>query len=374
VALVLAIDDAPTADAAALRTTIEDRIAAELPSTLTALRRCGFDADPAGWPVTDFRFVVVRPSAGLDSMWTTPSDDPNLRLQSNTWSPDGTALFSAVRLALDGGPTAAAGAPYSLLSSVRYTVDLLAGNRVPATDAEQHVADAGSDAGIEVVVATTRDDESAGSVATYELPSTLFGHPSVTKVVPVGPGGCTDTETPDAAPRLDAWDPLGNSRVWPCWFDAQGWLGILGVGADCVPRCLDSPIAVDSDGSAECLVTVTALDSAPCDPARGWADPMGSDGVRRPKTTRDPTGTDQRTCEVQQLTGDALEKCRTTEDCPDCGSGWCRTDLTDLGWQDSDCHGRGGTPHVRFVGGALAGSNAGLAFTCNLVAAEPTQH
>lgn len=302
-------------------------------------------------------------------MWTTPFDDPNLRLQSNTWNPDGTALANAVQASFANGPTAAAGAPYPLLSAVRYTVDLLAGARDPATDAERHVADAGTGAHVEVVVATTRDDESAGTVATYALPSNALGNPFVHTVLPAGPGGCSATVPAPLAPRVDEWHPI-ESLSWPCSINAIGWIGILGVAADCVPLCLESPIVVDADGSAECRVTVTALDSAPCDPARGWVDPPGG-----PAVTRDPSGLDFRKCEVQELTGDALEKCRSTEDCPDCGSGWCRTDLTDItGWQDADCHGGGVTTHLRFVGGAIAGSNAGLAFTCNLVAAEPTQH
>jgi hypothetical protein len=103
----------------------------------------------------------------------------------------------------------------------------------------------------------------------------------------------------------------------------------------------------------------------PCDPERGWLDPLDEQGNRVPTMISDENGT-QRVCEIRQLG----EPCPSSPACEGCGSGWCR-----IAPEVKPAFGEMGYDHclpgrypskLRLVGGALAGSCARFSIICNL--------
>jgi hypothetical protein len=372
--VVLVLDDAPTPDAANLRQAVVTAFGSEVGRLLGTERTCGSPvSDPAGWPVVHSPVVIVHPSAPLEERWTTPTDDPALDFRSNGWSDDGTALTDAVARGLSA-PLAATGTPYSLLESVRATLDILGGRVAPGNVAEQRLADAQPARLIELVVATTRDDESPLAVTAYSAPQVDGLQVSTTVVAPgtqPTPGFC-ESDAASVTGRIGEWlrsSGRPSTLAWPCDAPITDSFALFGI-VDCGALCWGAPIIVDAGGTAECRILAVGDTSEPCDPARGWIDPAGDDGSRRSTLETDDLGTVHRLCEIQQLTGDALANCRTSRECPDCGSGWCRTDLTGLGWDDSDCPSPGVVPHLRFVGGALAGARASVRISCALTHEE----
>jgi hypothetical protein len=222
-------------------------------------------------------------------------------------------------------------------------------------------------------MATSRDDDSPLPVASYDVPFLEgdTGQLGGRVIFPFDdPAHCSYAS--DAGLRTSAWaDRLRSAHLietlgWPCGADHLDDYGLLPLGhtdGEGFGFCLTRPIRVGPTGEAECRITaISRHPTDPCASERGWADPMGPDGVRRSVTGTGEVG-NFRMCEVQQLGGVSLEECRTTVECDGCGSGWCRTELPYLA--ERHC-----LPHVasqlRFVGGSLAGSDARFRLLCEL--------
>lgn len=129
---------------------------------------------------------------------------------------------------------------------------------------------------------------------------------------------------------------------------------------DTPDTCFEHLLAILPDGRAECRVLVTTPGEDPCPADRGWLDPYNGDGVRNPLTVM-KDGSPARVCEIQELTGDALDACRGTEACDGCGSGWCEPTLDAL---TPSCD--PGHKPLRFVGTAAAGAAGTVEEACYL--------
>jgi hypothetical protein len=99
-----------------------------------------------------------------------------------------------------------------------------------------------------------------------------------------------------------------------------------------------------------------------CDPGAGWLDPLDDDGVRRPQT-RTVDGATVRVCEIRQLEGDSMAKCRSDLACDGCEAGWCLTDLPQLTEPCSPSAGH--ALPLRLIAGAAA-TPARATITCNV--------
>jgi hypothetical protein len=236
-----------------------------------------------------------------------------------------STLASTARLA-------PAGAPFPLLDEVDRAYRLLVRQRAPEDPHEEAlVAALPAHAHHDIALATARDDASAGAPGD-------FARLDVTSELRVA------TCNPAPPPRVKAYAETHDGSVQDQLCDPQpgtnddllvDWLP-RGAPFTCWPT--SSPVRRDATGQAACRVTFTASDAPSCDPARGWTDPL-VDGVRRPVVA----GSGERSCEILQATGPALEACRGSPACDGCRSGYCFVDLPN----------RCGQPPPRFTGGAL---------------------
>jgi hypothetical protein len=365
---VVVADDADTPDAAALRASVADAVHAGLVS----LRRerfgsCG-SPDPAAWHPSDARVILARPSAPDGESLLSPLDDPALAWETTTSSVEEIdAVTAAVSNDL-GARLAKAGEIYRPLHAAKRALDLLYGTRLPESDAEKTLlASVREDTAVQVLIATSRDDED-GTPVTGLVPAVpadvLANTPRLSLM---GPAAAPPASYPAcyapalSASRLEAWRKSVSLDTtlyaWPC-SDSTAWDRILDGGfADCSGPCDSAPIAV-ADGVAQCQVFLDQADLDACDPAHGWRDPDGQ------PTFVERDGVKLRRCEIVQLSGAALESCRTTLDCSGCGSGYCVTEVPQL--SDWSC-GAGQYPWpLRFPGGALAGDEAWIQMTCQV--------
>lgn len=373
--LVFVVDDAQSAEAAALRS----GIVAELRSTLRRIQsmRQAYDGalvDPAAWHPVDLRAVVVHPSAASTTA-VAPSDDARFAWVSTNGTDAELDVFTAAIAAeIDRGSSP--GSPFRPIDSAMQTVRLAAGDRSPV-DARERALVASLPSGFTqfaVLVATTRDDEGSESLADEALGDFNTVHDYNLDVSLVSslatPSSIDDCSARElAASRLHDWiapeGRLGGVTAWPCassvlarqtlfppTFSSEGG----------VQYCLSSPIARLSSGQPACLLTWTRASLEACETARGFLDPLASNGKRRGVVVTYGGGSTARTCEIAALTGSAESACRSTLACEGCGAGWCRTEVPSLASTTDRCL----SSDFRFVGGAEPSGFGWLTVTCDL--------
>jgi len=351
---VLVVDDAPTAYAALLRARVVDSVRASMAQDLAEAYQgsCG-NPDPAAWHVSDVRFVIARPSAPDSEALLTPMALEDLALTTQMLTaPQGEAVADAVQHAL-AHRLAGPGDAYRPLRAARRTVELLEGLRAPAT-AEEAALRASLQPGYDLAVdvLSTRDDEDPTPSDQLALPGVPSGEngPASVWARAVGP------ETSAGTSRLESCEGYvfsswsGSLPTW--WFATRGW-------ADCGAFCFPHEIAVKPDGRAICELTEDQPDLDSCDPARGLRDPGGE-----PTFIENEYGS-RRVCEMKQLEGPALESCRHSLECPDCPSGWCKTEVPALA-PTSSCVAGSHPLGLRYAGGAYEVPGAVLHIRCLL--------
>lgn len=348
--VVLVVDDAPTADAAALRAVVTAGLR-------TDLRRAeGPGCDPAAWMPGDVRVFVVLPSASGNRI-LGPSDAPALSLHTERRSPaDAHALADAVQVALDSR-LASPSDTFRPIDAVNDVLGLVWGTRAPTSATEEDLVSLSAfPDSLQLVVAATRDDEGSSPGTAPRLPA---GHVAI---------------VPEVAPLLTS--RLGASPVhWPgdaAGLAGKGLFGPVNDADTCSQHtrlCTSRPIRRLSDGTAECVVIAHRGDAAaPCDGPRGWIDPADDDGVRRPRITS-IAGREERSCEVSQLIGAAGVACRETTACEGCGSGYCLTVAPGVA---KTCAPLAQVPvSVRFVGSSFHGADAWFEMVCALEPLHP---
>lgn len=315
--------------------------------------------DPAAWHPIDRSIVFVHPSTKGVAGYTSPAQDPALRLEGQQRvAAERARWMDAVRIGIEAQP-AQPGAAFQALAAFTDAVSLLDGSRLPQTAAEQDVLDAlPARRFIAEVMALATEDESPGEASQYPR-SPL--HELVGAVLPAAeprePTACSDRTVPTTT-RYQAFSQ--SAQAWPCeqpdFFYTQFW-------TDCSTRCLSQPIAVDT-GTAQCRVTASYLGSEPCPSELGWLDPLDAQGKRSPRV--DGSGTKAtRVCEIRQLEGPALDSCVNRLDCADCEPGWCATKVPELVPQQRCAAGKA-YPPWRFVLGAGEAHHAQVSMVCNL--------
>lgn len=363
--LLLAVDDADTPDAAALRGRVADSVRGSMEyERQERFGGCG-SPDPAMAHPGDFRIVLVRPSAPDDEALLSPIAEPGLAWITKTSSQaEIDAVTAAATQALEKRK-AAGGEAFRPLHALKRATDLVIGARAPATKEEtDFIASLPKDGGglvVHVLVAGTRDDESAETVDSLGLgvpPDNILFVRSA-----VSPGQAQPSQLcfPDAPlnTRIESWSKVEEAdlRTWPC-DDADMWEGMLRNGsADCGPGCHAHPLTIGTDGTVSCKLYVDQSDLASCDEARGVRDPDGKE------TLVDRYGTQVRRCEVIQLSGAELDACRTTLECSGCSPGYCATDVKEVFSSDTCDEGQYFWP-LRFVGEPLAPPAKYVHFEC----------
>src|SRR6185369_14211608 len=203
---------------------------------------CTSPFDPAAWHPIDRSIVFVHPSTPGVAGYTSPAQDPALRLQGQQLiAAERARWMDAVRSGIEAQP-APPGAPFQALAAFTDAVSLLDGSRPPQSAAEQGVLDAlPAPRFIGEVMALATEDESPGEASQYPR-SPL--HELVGAVLPAAeprePAACWNRSVPTTA-RYQAFSQ--SAQAWPCeqpdFFYTQFW-------TDCSTRCLSQPIAVDT--------------------------------------------------------------------------------------------------------------------------------
>jgi hypothetical protein len=336
---VIAIDDRADSRAAALRA----RAASEVATTVERHVVRAFDR--GAWSSADLRAVVIHGSASDDASFVGPSDRPDLALVRERLDPHDSERFAeALASEIVSASGDATGGPPALVSRVERLLRLVRRRRPPSSAHEAALLDAlPAHLGVGVAVIAPDDDPSATLP-----PEDLRSWPQLFVAIADSCGG-------PARPAIDGWGAaLGAVHApWPC-----GLGGGSGLFEDpWIDYACASPtrrVLTDANLGPMCLVRFAAQGLSACDRERGWTDPAGPDGVRRPASNEDGW----RVCEVLPLEGAARSRCASSEECADCGSGWC------VESQKSTC---GLTP-VRFVGGAMPHGIGGarLHIVCDL--------
>ncbi|XYH98404.1 hypothetical protein ACMHYB_01160 [Sorangium sp. So ce1128] len=365
--ILLVVDDADTAEAAALREKAARSLRAGLDGHLEhEWGSCG-SADPAEWHSMNLRVVVVRPSAPDGESLLTPLDEPSLAWISHTATPaEADALTESVTTAL-GQRLAAPGEAYRPLRAAKRALDLVTFSRPPVGEAESAlVASLPTDALVQILIAGTRDDEDETDVS--ELTPGEASLETMTTRAVAGPFGASENACLVSAlgsTRLEAWaDRVSAQVVESTCEDEQIWGLLLHPGwADCGSVCMSKPIAVAEDGQAGCQITIDQPDHEGCDASRGWFDPEGEPAfVER-------NGTRLRRCEIAQLSGDDLERCQQSLGCPECASGFCVTEVPEILSREVCSEAEHLWP-LRFIGGARNGLDGYINITCDTAEAH----
>jgi len=315
--------------------------------------------DPAAWHPIDRSIVFVHPSTPGVAGYTSPAQDPALRLQAQQlFGAERARWMDAVRAGIEAQP-AAPGAPFQALAALADAESLLEGSRPPQSAEEQAVLDALPGPQFVEVLALATEDESPGEARQY--PHTQM-HEVLGAVLPAAEqheaSDCSQRGVP-TTPRYQAYGGSSEAQAWPCeqpdFFFTRHW-------SDCSTRCLAQPIAVDA-GTAQCRITASYPGSDPCPAALGWLDPLDAHGTRSPRV--DGSGTKAtRVCEIRQLEGPALDSCVNQLDCADCEPGWCATKVPELVPQNRCASGKS-YPPWRFVLGADRAHDAEVSMVCN---------
>jgi len=314
--------------------------------------------DPAAWHPIDRSVLFVHPSTPGALAYSSPAQDPALRLQAlQTFGPERERWMDAVRTAIDAQP-AAPNAAFQALAALQSAESLLEGSRAPETAAERAVLDAlPSPLTFGKVLALATEDASPGEASQYPRD---FWPELLGAVVPAAqardPADCSEGSVATTA-RYRAYSQ--SSQAWPC--NGPDFLG-TSLWIDCGTRCLQRPIAIDA-GVAQCRAMASALGSEACPAELGWLDPLDGSGQRTPRVEGSGANA-TRICEIRQLEGAALTSCITRLDCADCEPGWCATEVPELVPQNR-CAVGSSYPPFRLVLGAGQARNAQVTIVCN---------
>jgi hypothetical protein len=216
--------------------------------------------------------------------------------------------------------TAPLGATFRPLERARDVVRLLQGKREATGEAEKaFIASAASNlrSFIFVSIVTTSDDESPEPIAAYDLDM------PVSVVTQDGQGRAR--LDPVRFPRFSAW-AMGSTEgsMTGCHDDVDPPWALF--GEFCVDFrlwCDHRPIAEISPGIGRCDIEITTVEPPRCDASRGWADPKGADGVRRPRTNTKG----EHVCEVLPVAAEFMDACIHDPTCAECGNGWCVSEV-----------------------------------------------
>jgi hypothetical protein len=235
--------------------------------------------------------------------------------------------------------------------------------RAPASDSEAGLFEAVSPEsqriGVAIVAAT--DDESPQPVTSYLLP--LDGASAGLATSQRDPLGQIDRA---AYPRLVEWaNGIIGSPFYDCSGDSQPpfWLFPPLCRNHWGGRhCPGYSVAESAPGVGRCSIQITTLEPVECEASRGWIDPLDDEGARRPRMT----DTGGRVCDMMLVDPSVMDACIHDETCPDCGSGWCVSDVLPLA---KYCPAGTSPLPLRWVGGALP--SPGLVHISCLKRAEP---
>jgi hypothetical protein len=356
--ILIVVDDEPTEQGRAVRTLLAERFFSEFERGVHLPVQSCTSTDPAVWTPYLRYAVVVSPSRALDATQASPGTDRALVIESERETPEAVAAWtSAVSQAIVEAGTDTGGA-YHPLEAQAHWARLLLGREEPASETERAAIEALPAAGnLQIFLGSARDDQSPLDPEAYRIlqqegdrffvdwPQAMTPDPTF---VHCGPGHLS---------RLDAWALSSEVQSDLCVdhdvFDAH-WV------LDCFPECSDLHPLVDDTGRSRCRVLATT-DPAPCDAGLGWVDPLGSDGVRRPREI-DYQGTPARVCEILELEGAALESCRHDWDCADCGAGYC---VTELPGTPEVCTGVNALWPIRFTNDAMTARFAYVDVVCD---------
>lgn len=322
--LLVVVDDGSESEA--LRDSIElDTVTDEL---VSMTRVSDGMESPGTWVAVDARAFVVHSSRPFDvvgpiTLQTVRGTDVDVRTFASS-------ILDELRR-----PSSAPATNRLLLAAASAT-RLVDGRRLASNSDEARIV--GALPAIQpwryVSLVSARDDESAGAPEDYTLRSSHYGRIELLETISVlGDDG--------NAPRLAAWErvSLASSQSRPELFPG------LATGYSCEPP---RPVALDPTGAARCRVTISAPGLSSCASSRGHVD-LAS----RPTWASYGFGA-ERVCEVQQLSGAALDLCLKNED-PN-ASGFCLA-------AHPNC-----MPSVRFVGPSApyATGGARVSVTCDL--------
>lgn len=355
----LVTDDTNDAPAAELRAKVAWALEHSFRSSLFGER--GGCRDPAAACPVDLRLVLAQPSADPGVRILGAATLPALRW-STTWATEAAldAYLSELRATLEMA-LASEDAPYRPLEAADDLMRLLLGLRSPEAEIEAAlVADLASDEPwVELVLASARDDESPLAADAYLWPDEPPWLATLIAPSSIEAEGCENGVS--LRGRLGAWAIQAPSATLALPCDSQESFDRLFAplsGNHFLVPCTERPIALDSDGRADCRVLARSFETAACEASRGWMDPEDADGIRRPRFEGDEGGQPIRVCEIVQHEGARLDACRTELSCPECGSGFCRTQSPELTHPPAYCGRDGGYPlNLRFTGEAALGAS-----------------
>lgn len=363
--ILIVADDADTPDALQLRTKLTQSLRHALEQEYeTRWHGCG-NPDPAQWHEGDIRVVLARPSAPDNESLLTSVEIPNLAWTTKTSQME--EIDAVVAAAVEGleKRLAMPGEVYRPLHATARAVDLITGARKPENDSENaFVTSMPKNFLLQVFTASTRNDADP-SLVSQVLPAQT-PHENIydirySVIAPSTMGDTTCAVNPPGASRLESWAKALDAQVvgWPCDYQ-NTWDAMMIAGfADCGPVCYSRPLKIASDGTVQCKAYIEQPDLDRCDPERGWNDPAGQ------ATFTERFGEKLRKCEIVQHAGAALEACRKTLACTDCGAGFCATEVKEIQqWDNSQCSGSDVQWPLRFTGGSLTSTESWFTITC----------
>lgn len=362
---VLAVDDAATSEAAQLRARITQSVRAGLLDERDErVNGSCANKDPAAWHPGDARVIITRPSAPDSAALLSPVDMPSLAWTTKRSTKEEIELVASGTGEALEKRLAAPGEPYRPLRAIKRAMELVTRARAPESEAEAAlVASLPEEMVVQALIAGTRDDEDATSVAALGLKIDSLPEVFVMNIAVVGPfTSSNDLCQADAAgtSRLEAWGHGESATLTALPCDTSPALDqlLFSTSADCSTECHERPLVVAPDGRTDCRAFVDQTDLERCNPERGHRDPDG-----KPEFV-DRQGTKLRRCEVNQLTGAALQACRSSVDCPDCPSGFCATEIPGLSYFVECKPGEHEWP-LRFTGEALDAPGDWIHLVCN---------
>ena len=235
--------------------------------------------DPAAWVPVDRELVIARPSRAFADRLSTSVGDARLHWVSPHITTEEALQFHAGMVAAIEESVTPEGGPLTLLDTWARLSDVINGRVAPITDDERHVAAFVKNDRSQLIVLyllAAGDDMSGLPAAAYQR------NTSITNINPLvlwdpavdRTSGCRGS----LPPRLGEWFSRSQRlEVWPC--EEDSWVFPWGA-IDARTACLPNKVSI-LDGSAQCRVMSEAIDA--CPEAQGWANPLGADGVRRPR-------------------------------------------------------------------------------------------
>jgi hypothetical protein len=367
--LVLAVDDAATSEAAQLRARVAESVRVGLLSTRDERWNgsCS-NKDPAAWHPGDVRVVLVRPSAPDSAELLSPVDMPSLAWITKTSTKEEVELIAAGTGEALEKRLAGPGELYRPLHAMKRALELVTRARAPQGEAEAALmASLPGEVIVQAIIASARDDGDANTLASLGLKIDELPRHDIVSIAIAGPFTSTnDVCWVDEAgtSRLEAWGREEDADLIALPCDTSPALPLVIVGsADCFTECHERQLDIAPDGTTDCRAFVDQTDLERCNPERGHRDPDG-----KPELV-ERQGQTLRRCEVNQLTGAALEACRSSLACPDCPSGFCATEVPELSHAQECKQGEHDWP-LRFTGEALDAPGDWIHLVCNTVPSD----